>query len=74
MFLMGSCAEAIRAVEKATSASPRHAMAAPALLDEASCQVRLGRFTQARATYERIITDYPTYAIEARRGLERIER
>ncbi len=74
LFLMGSCAEAIRAVEKATSASPRHAMAAPALLDEASCQVRLGRFTQARATYERIITDYPTYAIEARRGLERIER
>jgi TolA-binding protein len=74
LFLMGNCAQAITAVEQATSSSAHHAMAAPALLDKASCQVRLGRFDQARATYNRIITDYPTYATDARRGLERIER
>jgi len=72
LFLAGSCEEAVKAAGQAVSAAPRHGMAAATLFDQASCLVRLGRVEKARTVYERIIEDYPSYAEEARRGLQRL--
>ena len=74
LFLSGKCKQAAQEINAAVSASPAHGMAAPALLDQASCYVRLNQFRKALETYRRIERDYPSYAQDARRGIERIEQ
>jgi TolA-binding protein len=74
LFLSGNCRQAVTAIKKAVGQSPRHGMAAAALLDQASCHVKLNQFDKARATYKKIERDYPSYEQDARRGLQRIDK
>jgi TolA-binding protein len=74
LFLAGRCSEAVKAVETAVSASPRHPMAPNALLDQGSCYERLNRLGEANATYRRINRDYPSYGDEAQKGMRRTRR
>jgi tol-pal system protein YbgF len=74
LFLAGRCSEAVKAVETAVSASPRHPMAPNALLDQGSCYERLNRLSEANATYRRINRDYPSYTEEAQKGMRRTRR
>ncbi|HOX43880.1 MAG TPA: tetratricopeptide repeat protein [Myxococcota bacterium] len=72
LFLAGRCAEAVTATRQALAARPAHPSAGEALLDQASCEVRLGRFQDAARTYQRVEREHPELAGEARRGLERL--
>ncbi|MBW1870847.1 MAG: tetratricopeptide repeat protein [Deltaproteobacteria bacterium] len=74
LFLAGNCQKAVNAIKKAVSQAPRHGMAAAALLDQASCHIKLNQFDQARATYKKIERDYPSYEQDARRGMQRIDK
>jgi TolA-binding protein len=71
-FQAGRCAEAIQAVRAALALRPAHPAAGEALLDQASCEVRLGRFEDAVRTYRRLEREHPDRAEEARRGIERL--
>jgi TolA-binding protein len=73
LFLMGRCKEAIGAIKQAISKAARHGMAPSALLDQASCHIRLNQFDQARKVYRQIEQKYPAYEQDARRGLKRIQ-
>ncbi len=48
-------------------------MAPAALLDLASCHIRLNQFDKARSVYRQIEKDYPAYEQDAHQGLRRIE-
>lgn len=73
LFRSGDCKAAISAIDRALKMYPGHRMAADALFDKASCQVKLGRFEQAKETYRRIERDFPKRASEARRQSRRIK-
>lgn len=73
LFLAGQCDQAIRAAAEAIRRAPRHGQAADALFDQASCQVKLGRFDAAARTYRRIEREHPGRAGAAQRELDRIQ-
>lgn len=72
LFRSGYCKAAIKAIDRALRKYPRHRMAPDALFDKASCLVKLGEFSKAIKTYQRIENNYPARAKEARRQIERI--